>query len=144
LHILIRFELEQALIDGSLKVADLPSAWSDKYADYLGIRPPDDTQGVLQDVHWSAGLVGYFPTYTLGNIFAAQLYRAAGEQLGDLDGMFSRGEFRPLLDWLRDHVHRYGRCYEPTRLIERATGVPMSSKPLVDYLQAKVNAVYGA
>ncbi|MCO8125570.1 carboxypeptidase M32 [Stieleria sp. TO1_6] len=143
LHILIRFELEQALIGGELKVDDLPDAWNQQYQTCLGIQPPSDADGVLQDVHWSAGLFGYFPTYTLGNLAASQLFDAASEQLGDLDGMFSRGEFQPLLEWLGKHVHQQGRCYSGSELIENATGKPLSSDHLMNYLETKLQPLYG-
>ncbi len=142
LHILLRFELERELIDGNLQCADLPSAWSDRYADYLGIRPRNDSDGVMQDVHWAAGLIGYFPTYTLGNIFAAQLMNAAKDELGDLPAMISRGDFQPLLQWLRTHVHQHGRCLKPTELVENATGLPLSSQPFIDYLTEKLTPLY--
>jgi carboxypeptidase Taq len=138
LHILIRFELEMDLVSGALLPRDLPEAWSQKYEDYLGIRPPNDTLGVLQDVHWSAGLIGYFPTYTLGNIYAAMLYEAAGDALGDLPAMVARGEFGRLLQWLREHVHVYGRRLEPMSLVEQATGKPISSQPLIEHLKRKI------
>jgi carboxypeptidase Taq len=138
LHILIRFELELELIENRLEVQDLPVAWGDKYQAYLGIRPGTDTEGVLQDVHWSAGLIGYFPTYTLGNIYSAQLFEAADRDLGGVDALVRQGEFAPLLEWLRKHIHGYGRRYEPMALIERATGQPISSVPLVKHLQRKV------
>jgi len=142
LHILIRFELERELIDGNLTCEDLPQAWSDRYQTYLGIRPANHAVGVMQDVHWSAGLIGYFPTYTLGNIFAAQLMVAAKEELGDLDCMISQGDFRPLLLWLREKVHKHGRCFKPTQLIANACHAPLSSKPLMDYLGKKLKPLY--
>ena len=143
LHIIIRFDLEQQLIDGSLKVKDLPEAWNSRYQSDLGICPPSDADGVLQDVHWSAGLIGYFPTYTLGNAAAAQLFNAASEQIGDLDELFARGEFRLLLDWLRERIHFDGRCYSGSELIERATGTPLSATHLVNYLKSKLEPLYG-
>lgn len=142
LHILIRFELERELIDGDLACEDLPQAWSDRYQSYLGIRPANHSEGVMQDVHWAAGLIGYFPTYTLGNIFAAQLMGAAEQELGELDGMISQGDFRPLLEWLRAKVHRHGRCFKPTLLISNACHAPLSSRPLMDYLEKKLKPLY--
>lgn len=142
LHIMIRFELERELIDGDLTCEDLPQAWSDRYQNYLGIRPTHHAEGIMQDVHWSAGLIGYFPTYTLGNIFAAQLMVAANDELGDLDGMISEGDFRPLLLWLREKVHKHGRCFKPTQLISNACNAPLSSKPLMDYLGEKLKPLY--
>ncbi|MBM3968020.1 MAG: carboxypeptidase M32, partial [Planctomycetes bacterium] len=138
MHILIRFELELGLVSGELAVADLPQAWSDKYHNYLGIRPPDNALGVLQDVHWSAGLIGYFPTYTLGNIYAAQLYEAADRELGGVGRLIAKGEFTPLLAWLREKVHRFGRRYPPMELIENATGNAFSSDALIRHLRTKV------
>lgn len=143
LHILVRFELEQALLEDQLPVADLPGAWNEKYREYLGIEPPDDAQGVLQDVHWAAGLFGYFPTYALGNLYAAQFFAAACGELGDLDAMFRRGEFLPLREWLRENIHRHGRRYSAAELAERVTGQPLSHDALVDYLRAKFTPLYG-
>lgn len=143
LHIIIRFDLEQQLIDGTLSVADLPNAWNDRYESDLGVRPPSDASGVLQDVHWSAGLIGYFPTYTLGNLAAAQLFDAAREQLGDLDAKFSAGEYGDLLEWLRQQIHSQGRCYPGRELVERATGSPLSADHLIRYLRAKLQPLYG-
>jgi carboxypeptidase Taq len=137
MHILIRFELEQQLMNESLQAEDLPAAWNHKYTNYLGITPKSDQTGVLQDVHWSAGLIGYFPTYTLGNIYAAQLYAAADTQLGGLQSQIQRGEFRPLLEWLQSKVHRHGQTYLPMELIHRATGKPVESSFLVDHLKTK-------
>ncbi|HEX9055198.1 MAG TPA: carboxypeptidase M32 [Gemmatimonadales bacterium] len=137
LHILIRFELEQALLSTDLKTADLPEAWNAAYKRYLGVTPANDVEGCLQDGHWAEGLVGYFPTYTLGNLYAAQLFAAAREQLGDLDAQFARGDFGTLLGWLRDHVHRHGQRFTPKQLVERATGAPPDWRPLVAALRDK-------
>ena len=134
LHVMIRFELEQALIGGDLSVADLPGAWNEKYREYLGIEPPTDADGVLQDVHWGACLFGYFPTYTLGNLYASQFMARAEEELGDLDAMFRRGEFAPLREWFRERVYRQGRRYSATELVERVTGKPLSPDALMEYL----------
>jgi len=142
LHILLRFELERELIDGDLQCVDLPKAWSDRYESYLGIRPKNDSEGVMQDVHWAAGLIGYFPTYTLGNIFAAQLVKAANDDLGDLPGLIAKGDFQPLLRWLRTKVHQHGRCQKPTELVANATGKPISSQPFIDYLTEKLTPLY--
>ncbi|APW59199.1 carboxypeptidase M32 [Paludisphaera borealis] len=143
LHILIRFELEQALLTGDLPVADLPSAWNAKYAEMLGVTPTNDAEGCLQDIHWSAGLFGYFPTYTLGNLYAAQLFHKANADLPGLDDAFTRGEFSELLAWLRDKIHRHGRRYTPTELIERAVGEPIDHRPLMASLRHKYGALYG-
>lgn len=143
LHILIRFEMETALIAGELGVDDVPSAWNEKYKKYLGITPPDDAMGCLQDVHWSAGLMGYFPTYTLGNLYAAQFFEKAKKDLGDLDAKFAAGDFKPLLGWLRENIHRHGRRYTARELVKRVTGEDLSAKPLLSYLQRKASEVYG-
>ena len=143
LHIIIRFDLERQLIDGTLTAVELPDAWNARYESDLGVCPPSDAQGVLQDVHWSAGLIGYFPTYTLGNLAAAQLFDAACNQIGDLDQLFARGEFRPLLDWLHENIHFFGRCYGGADLVERATGSPLSAHYLIDYLKTKLEPLYG-
>jgi carboxypeptidase Taq len=143
LHVLIRFELEQALLSGDLAIADLPDAWNAAYRRYLGIAPSNDAEGCLQDIHWSAGLFGYFPTYTLGNLFAAQLFARAREELGSLDEQFASGQFAELLNWLRDRVHRHGRRYRSTKLVERATGSTPSVGPLLAGLHEKYGPLYG-
>ncbi|WP_457636749.1 carboxypeptidase M32 [Oceanithermus sp.] len=142
LHIQVRFELELALFRGQLEVADLPEAWNAKYREYLGIEPKNYKDGVMQDVHWAAGLFGYFPTYTLGNVYAAELYRAASNALGDLEGRFARGQFAPLLNWLRENIHAHGRRYLPRRLIEQVTGREPSAKTLTAYLKEKFGNLY--
>lgn len=143
LHILIRFELEQTLLSGDLPVDELPSAWRDHYAQALGVAPKNHAEGCLQDIHWSAGLFGYFPTYTLGNLFAAQLMESARRDLGDVDGAFARGEFLPLLEWLRTKVHRHGRRYRAPQLVKEATGSSLDHGPLVQALRAKYGTLYG-
>ena len=142
LHILIRFELERALMSGDLPPADLPAAWNEKYRHYLGITPTNDADGCLQDGHWSAGLIGYFPTYTLGNLYAAQLFAKAREEVSDLDEGFGRGDFSGLLDWLRDRIHRQGGRYSAVRLIERVTSLPLDHRPLVEALWRKYGELY--
>jgi carboxypeptidase Taq len=143
LHVMVRFEVEQSLMDGDLKPVDVPEAWNAKMRDYLRIAPPDDRRGCLQDVHWSAGLIGYFPTYTLGNLGAAQLFAAARSELGDLDSAFGNDEYRPLLDWLRERVHRHGMRYKPAGLIERATGRPLAADEFMTSLETKYATLYG-
>jgi carboxypeptidase Taq len=143
LHIIIRFDLERQLMEGALSVTDLPDAWNERYERDLGIRPTSDADGVLQDVHWSAGLFGYFPTYTLGNLAAAQLFDAAMRDLPDLEATFRRGEFAPLLGWLREKVHRYGRCYSGPELVRLATGQELSAHSLLEYLASKLEPLYG-
>jgi carboxypeptidase Taq len=143
LHILIRFELELLLVNDELKVVDLPAAWNAKYREYLGIESPTDSDGVLQDVHWSGGAIGYFPTYSLGNLYAAQLFEAAARDLGDLPAMFRRGEFLSLRDWLRRHIHSQGRRYPAAVLAQRVTGVPLSHDALLRHLRGKFAPLYG-
>lgn len=144
LHVLVRFELERALLRGDLRVADVPAAWADAYRTYLGVAPRDDAEGFLQDGHWAEGLIGYFPTYTLGNVYAAQLFRTASRELGDLDAQMARGDFGPLRAWLRERVHRHGHRWPAARLIERATGARPDPTALVETLRAKYGALYGA
>lgn len=139
LHIAIRFELEQKLISGSLEPTDLPDAWNAAYQEYLGITPSHHAEGCLQDVHWSAGLFGYFPTYTLGNLIAAQWMETIQQQIGDLESLHRRGDFRPLLDWLRSNVHKHGKRYTPSQLVERVSGRPLSAIPFVKYLTKKLS-----
>lgn len=142
LHIIIRFELERQLLDESLSVEDLPEAWNAAYDDLLGIRPDSDASGVMQDVHWGAGLIGYFPTYSLGNLFAAQLFTAARSELGDLDDLFRRGEFSPLLNWMRENVHREGRRYGAVDLVEKVTGSLPDHRHLMEHLKSKLEPLY--
>ncbi len=142
LHIIFRFELERELINGGLEVQDLPEAWNAKIQDYLGLTPPDDRDGVMQDVHWSAGHFGYFPTYTLGNIYAAQFFARAAGELGDLADMFARGEFAPLLTWLRKHIHTQGCRYRPRDLVRQVTGEELDSRFLEEYLSGKFTDLY--
>lgn len=144
LHIFIRFELEQALLKQEIKVADLPEAWNAKVTDYLGITPPNDALGVLQDVHWSAGLIGYFPTYTLGNVLSLQFYEQTLRDIPALPAQFARGEFGALLAWFREKVHRHGRKYTANQLLEQVTGSPsIQAQPYLTYIQTKFSDIYG-
>ena len=143
LHVMLRFDIERALVHGDLAVADLPAAWNDRFEHDFGIRPPNDAAGVLQDIHWSAGLIGYFPTYTLGNLYAAQLMAAAADRLGDLDEQFRAGDFRPLLAWLRAEIHEFGRLYESEPLVERATGARVSPDWLAESLLRRYGPAHG-
>ena len=143
LHILIRFELEQALINDELPVAELPGAWNQKYRDYLGIEPPNDSDGVMQDVHWSAGLIGYFATYSLGNLYASQFFDQAGEDLGGLHEQFRAGDFGELRGWLQQNIHQNGQCYTAAELVQRITGKPLSHGPLMAHLRGKLGPLYG-
>ncbi len=143
LHVLLRFELERSLLAGDLKARDVPAAWNEGSKRLLGIVPPSARDGCLQDGHWSAGMIGYFPTYTIGNIFAAQLYAKAVADTGGFDAQFARGDFCGLLAWLRDKVHRHGHRYPAARLIEEATGSLPSPRPLVEWLLRKYGELYG-
>jgi carboxypeptidase Taq len=143
LHIMLRFELEQQLIAGDLQPADVPAVWNDTFTRYFGITPPDDAQGCLQDIHWSAGLFGYFPTYALGNMYAGQFFEAAAKELGDLNAMFAAGEFQPLKEWLNRNIHARGKLYRADRLVEVVTGEPLSQSPLVRHLHGKFDPLFG-
>ena len=142
LHVLLRFEIEKDLIEDKLAVKDLPELWNVRMKKYLGIDVPDHARGCMQDIHWSAGLVGYFPTYTLGNLYAAQFFNQAKQQLGDLDASFAKGEFRPLLDWLRTNIHALGKTHTASELVQKITGKPLSAEPLLTHLRAKVGQFY--
>jgi carboxypeptidase Taq len=143
LHIMLRFELELTLLEGKLKVTDLPEAWNGLFKDYLGLTPGDDREGVLQDVHWSGGAVAYFPTYALGNILSAQLFAAAEREKGDFTAAFAAGDYSGLLGWQREKIHRHGRKYLPEELILKATGEPLTAKYYVAYLKEKFGDIYG-
>jgi len=143
LHIMLRFELEQSLIAGDLQPADVPAAWNEKFTQFFGITPPDDAQGCLQDIHWSAGLFGYFPTYALGNMYAGQFFEAAAKELGDLNALFAAGDFLPLKEWLNRNIHCRGKQYRADRLVEVVTGEPLSQEPLVRHLHAKFDPLFG-
>jgi carboxypeptidase Taq len=143
LHVMLRVELEIALLAGELAVKDLPDAWNSKMKDYVGVVPKTAAQGVLQDIHWSIGLFGYFGTYTLGNLISVQLWDAYGKAEPSRDDQIRRGEFSGLLRWLRRHVHEHGRKYQPQEVVERATGRRIDSAPYLDYLDRKFRALYG-
>ncbi|HEX4123272.1 MAG TPA: carboxypeptidase M32, partial [Tepidisphaeraceae bacterium] len=143
LHILLRFELERALIAGQLAPADVPAAWNERMQKYLGLTPPNDAKGCLQDIHWSGGAIGYFPTYTLGNLYAAQFFEQADRDLGGLDAQFARGEFLPLRQWLREKIHRHGKRFTGPQLVQNITGKPLSAEPLLRHLRQKAAEVYG-
>lgn len=143
LHIMIRYEIEKEMISGNLEVDELPDAWDDMYNQFLGIKPSSRSLGVLQDIHWSMGAIGYFPTYTLGNLYAAQLLEAAKKVLPDYDGDIQRGDFSKLLTWMRINIHERGSILEPAELIEEATGSSPSPKAFVGYLGSKIEKLYG-
>jgi len=142
LHIIVRFEIERELIGGDLAVDDVPDRWNELYEEYLGITPPTDAMGCLQDIHWSHGSFGYFPTYSLGSVMAAQLYDAAEDDLGDLDEKTSEGDFEPLGEWLRKNIHHHGQRYETNDLVFEATGEDFSAEAFVDYVTEKYGELY--
>jgi len=140
LHITIRFELELALVSGDLRASDLPGAWNELYERHLGVRPASDSEGCLQDIHWADGLIGYFPTYTLGNVYAAQLFATADREIGPLEESFAAGEFSQLREWLREKIHRHGKRYRATELIERTTGKALDPSALIANLKHRYAA----
>ncbi len=143
LHILLRFELERALMNGDLKPADVPGAWNEKFKKYFGLDVPSDAQGCLQDIHWSAGLLGYFPTYSIGNLNAAQFYEKAVVDIGEQEDNFRNGVYAPMLDWLVKNIHSHGRRYKSADLTKHVTGKPLSSDALMRYLEKKASYWYG-
>ncbi|MEM6334928.1 MAG: carboxypeptidase M32, partial [Bacteroidota bacterium] len=138
LHIMLRFALERALVAGDLSVRDLPVAWNDRMKSDLGIVPPSDADGCLQDIHWSMGLIGYFPTYSLGNLMSVQLFEAAERDLGDLGRHIEHGQFAPLLGWLRSNVHQFGRSKSASEILHDATGSTLSATPWLNYIETKL------
>ncbi len=142
LHIIVRFELEQDLVEGRLAIRDLPEAWNARYKEYLGVDVPDDAHGVLQDVHWASGLIGYFPTYALGNLIAGQLFERARADMPALDDELAAGQLHGLREWLREHVHRYGAKFSTTELLRREVGGPIAVGPFASYLKRKLSRVY--
>jgi carboxypeptidase Taq len=143
LHVMVRFELERALLAGELKVRDVPGVWNGRYKEFLGIDVPSDAKGCLQDVHWSFGLIGYFPTYTLGNLYAAQFWETIRGQITDLDRQIRSGQFGALKGWLNANIHAHGRRYRAADLCKMLTGQPLSAEPLMRHLEGKLRAVYG-
>jgi len=143
LHVFLRFELEQDLIEGRLRVADLPDAWNAKMEDYLGLTPPDDAMGVLQDIHWSVGLMGYFPTYALGNVLSLQFYQQTLKEIPDLEEQFSKGEFGEFQKWFKEKIHRHGRKFTANELVNRITGVKeLDARPYLAYIKRKYSEIY--
>ncbi len=142
LHVMLRLELEIALLEGTVKVKDLPQAWNERMKDYLGVVPPTDTLGVLQDVHWSGGMLGYFPTYALGNLVSAQLWEKINEAIPDLDDQIEHGKFDALLGWLRTNIHQHGAKFEPQVLVKKVTGSTITPEPYMRYLTQKFTEIY--
>jgi carboxypeptidase Taq len=143
LHIMLRLEIEIALMEGTLAVKDLPDAWNSRIHEYLGLTPPNDALGVLQDIHWSGGMIGYFSTYALGNLVSAQLWERINQDIPDLSEQIRQGKFEPLLGWLRENIHCYGSKYEPQELVQRITGSKIDPAPYMRYLTAKFGKIYG-
>ena len=141
LHIIIRFELEKAMVNGDIAVESLPRLWNEKYQEYLGITPENDTVGILQDIHWTSGF-GYFPDYTLGNLYSAQIYHTVRQQIPDLDTRLASGETGTLLHWLRDHLYQLGATFLPEEIIQRVTGQPADPHYFIDYLTDKFTRIY--
>jgi len=144
MHVILRFELEQDIINGRIELKDLPELWAQKMHDYLGIDVPDDARGVLQDMHWSSGLIGYFSTYLLGTVMSVQIWEKAAEDLGDLEDQVERLEFTPLREWLGENIHGLGSKYPPQELLRRATGSTIDAKPYLAYLKRKFGAPVAA
>ncbi|MCB2231583.1 carboxypeptidase M32 [bacterium] len=143
LHIMLRFELERAMTKGEIKPKDMAGEWNKRFKDYLGIEVDKDANGCLQDVHWSSGLIGYFPTYALGNLYAAQFFAKAKQDMPNLEEDFKQGNFANLLGWLRKNIHRHGQRYRANVLCEKITGKPLSHEPLMTYMKAKYGEIYG-
>ncbi len=143
LHIILRFELEQEIMNGKLALSDLPEAWNARIKSFLGIDVPNNAEGVLQDIHWSGGMLGYFPTYQLGNIISAQIWEKVLADMPDLYEQFERGEFKPLREWLREHLHKHGRKFTPKETMQKVVGGPIEVAPYVRYLKNKFGEIYG-
>ncbi|MEM7623651.1 MAG: carboxypeptidase M32, partial [Planctomycetota bacterium] len=143
LHVMLRFGIERGLVSGEIPVGDLPGVWNERFEALLGTAVPDDRRGCLQDVHWSFGLMGYFPTYTLGNLYAAQFWEAINRENPGLEGAIAEGDFSAVLRWNREHIHAHGRRYSAAELCERATGAALSADPLMRHLEGKLRPVFG-
>lgn len=142
LHIIIRYEIEKLIFNGGAKAADLPAIWNDKYKQYLGITPPNDAEGVLQDVHWSGGAFGYFPSYSLGNMYAAQFADTMERELSGMWSLVGEGNLIPIKEWLKERIYRYGKLRTPSELVQTVTGKPLDPQYLVDYLTKKYTYIY--
>ncbi|MDY6894755.1 MAG: carboxypeptidase M32, partial [Thermotogota bacterium] len=142
-HIMVRFEIEEALINDRIKVNELPTIWNNKMKEYLNIVPPNDAVGVLQDVHWSNGQFGYFPSYMLGNLYSAQLFSKLKKDLKDYPSQIEKGDSKEVLNWMVENVHRYGKMYEPEELLKKVTGETLNPKYFVEYIKEKFSAIYG-
>jgi len=143
LHIMLRLEIEIAMLEGKVAVKDLPALWNAKMKEYLGVTPPNDAKGVLQDIHWSSGMIGYFPTYALGNLISAQLWEKINQEIPDLPVQIRSGKFDALLGWLRNNIHRHGAKFEPQELVQKITGSKIDPAAYVSYLTRKFGEIYG-
>lgn len=142
LHVIIRYEIEKALINGEIEVKDLPSIWNKKYKEYLGVEPKNDAEGVLQDMHWSGGSFGYFPSYALGNLYGAQFLNKMNKDIPNLYKNIEDGQFSSINEWLKENIHKHGAVYEPTELIKRVTGEELTAKYFIEYLNKKYGEIY--
>jgi carboxypeptidase Taq len=142
LHIMLRLEIEIGLMEGTIDVADLPEIWNTKMEEYLGITPSNDAVGVLQDVHWSGGMIGYFPTYALGNLASVQLWDKMLESNPNIPDEIAKGQFDSVLGWMREHVHKYGSKFEPQEIMLKATGSKITPEPYIKYLNQKYGEIY--
>ncbi len=143
LHVMLRMEIEIGLLEGTVEVKDLPEIWNTRMQEYLGVTPPNDSNGVLQDVHWSGGMIGYFPTYALGNLISVQLWEKMHQDLPNMDDAISKGTFAEILQWLRTNIHQHGAKYEPQELVQRVTGEKINPQPYIKYLNDKYSDIYG-
>ena len=139
---MLRYELEKKIFNENLSVKDIPNTWNQMFNEWFGLEVPEDRLGCLQDIHWSMGAFGYFPTYTLGNLYAAQLLEAMSQEIGDVDELIETGDWSPMLDWLRPKIHLQGSKLTPSKLIEQATGVPPTPQPFIDYVESKYSKLY--
>ena len=142
LHVMLRLEIEIALLERKVEVRDLPEIWRNRMQEYLGVTPKDDAHGVLQDIHWAGGLIGYFPTYALGNVISAQLWEMIKKDIPDLDDQIAHGQFRNILDWLRHNIHVHGAKFETQELVQKVTGSKIDPAPYLKYLNTKFREVY--
>ena len=143
LHIMLRFEIEQAMLKGDIKSGDVPGVWNETFTKFFGITPSNDAEGCLQDIHWSAGLFGYFPTYALGNMYGAQFFEQADKELGGVHAQFAQGEFLPLKNWLNERIHSQGKRYRAAELVKQVTGKELSHEPLIRHLHSRFDSLYG-
>ena len=142
LHVIIRYEIEKLLINGEINIDDLPEIWNEKYKEYLGVDPKNDSEGILQDIHWAGGSFGYFPSYALGNLYGAQFLNKMKKDIPNLDELIEKGDLSNIHEWLKENIHKYGSIYKPTELIKRVTGEELSSKYFIEYLNNKYKEIY--